>query len=306
MMYRERENCGASLDPGEICDCRTEEAQLPAILCVQKPVIVENLDSVRNRLDGLISEVRGLPQDNESLKKVKKLRADLNKEKERYEAQRKEARRIVLAPYERANKKYEEYISGPYSSADQTLKEWVDNYQNGIKQKCEDDLREYFYELRSANHVEWLPYERCGVVVDLASAKQKTPKKLREQLAQFVARVASDVDRIAEMDDSEEIMVEYQKSLNVADSIGIVLERHRRIQAQREAAQAREAAKTADAAAIQKVEAVAPPVAVPPPQKEKRYKIAFTLHPTEAQMEKLRPVLRGLKDFLAQEGILYE
>ena len=122
-MYRECENCGASLDPGEICDCRTEEAQLPAICCTQQPVIVENLDSVRNRLEGLISEVMGFPQDDESLKKVKKLRADLNKEKERYEAQRKDVKRIVLAPYERANKKYEEYISGPYASADQTLKE---------------------------------------------------------------------------------------------------------------------------------------------------------------------------------------
>ena len=70
MMYRECENCGASLDPGEICDCRTEEAQLPAICCTQQPVIVENLDSVRNRLDGLISEVRGFPQDDESLKAV--------------------------------------------------------------------------------------------------------------------------------------------------------------------------------------------------------------------------------------------
>ena len=92
----------------------------------------------------------------------------------------------------------------------------------------------------------------------------------------------------------------------MADSVGIALERHRRIQAQREAAQAREAAKTAEAAAIQKVEAVAPPVAVPPQQQEKRYKITFTLHPTESQLEKLRPVLRNLKDFLNQEGIRYE
>ena len=69
-MYRECANCCASLDPGEICDCRTEEVQLPAICCTQQPVIVENLNSVRNRLEGLISEVRGFPQDDECRKAV--------------------------------------------------------------------------------------------------------------------------------------------------------------------------------------------------------------------------------------------
>ena len=229
-MYRECENCGSSLDPGEICDCRTEETQLPAILCVQKPVIVENLDSVRNRLEGLISEVSEFPQDDESMKKVKKLRADLNKEKERYEAQRKEAKRIVLAPYEQANKKYEEYISGPYSSADQTLKEWVDNYQNGIKQKCEADLRAYFDELCSANGIDFIPFHRCGVSVDMAMARQKEPRKAMDAIYNFVKAVRADMDTIAGMEDAGEVMAEYRKYPVLSEAVLTVTRRKQELE----------------------------------------------------------------------------
>lgn len=279
---------------------------VPMLVCTQPPVISENLMDLQERVNSITEMIIQLPKEPESVPQVKKARADLRKYFDSLEEQRKAVKSAVMAPYNEAEAKYKSLVSGPIQHADRLCKDFVDGVESTMKRECEASLRDYFDELRAANHVEFLKYEQSGIVVDMASAKQKTPKKLREQLVQFVARVASDVDRIAEMDDSEEIMVEYQKTLNVADSIGTVLDRHRRIQAQREAAQAREAAKTAEAAAIQKVEAVAPPVAVPPPQQEKRYKITFTLHPTESQLEKLRPVLRNLKDFLNQEGIRYE
>lgn len=279
---------------------------VPMLVCTQPPVISENLMDLQERVNSITEMIIQLPKEPESVPQVKKTRADLRKYFDSLEEQRKAVKSAVMAPYNEAEAKYKALVSGPIQQADKLCKDFVDSVESTMKRECEASLRDYFDELRAANHVEFLKYEQSGIVVDMASAKQKTPKKLREQLVQFVARVASDVDRIAEMDDSEEIMVEYQKTLNVADSIGTVLDRHRRIQAQREDAKAREAARAAEAESVQKVEAVAPPVAVPPPQQEKRYKITFTLHPTESQLEKLRPVLRNLKDFLNQEGIRYE
>lgn len=279
---------------------------VPMLVCTQPPVISENLMDLQERVNSIIEMIIQLPKEPESVPQVKKTRADLRKYFDSLEEQRNAVKSAVMAPYNEAEAKYKSLVSGPIHQADKLCKDFVDGVESTMKRECEASLRDYFDELRAANHVEFLKYEQSGIVVDMASAKQKTPKKLREQLVQFVARVASDVDRIAEMDDSEEIMVEYQKTLNVADSIGTVLDRHRRIQAQREDAKAREAARAAEAESVQKVEAVAPPVAVPPPQQEKRYKITFTLHPTESQLEKLRPVLRNLKDFLNQEGIRYE
>ena len=279
---------------------------VPMMVCTQPPVISENLMDLQQRVNTIIEMISQLPKTPESVPQVKKARADLRRYFDSLDEQRKAVKAAVMAPYNDAEAKYKSLVSDPIKKADSLCKDFVDGVELSMKQECESGMREYFNELLVAHHVEFLKYEQAGIVVDMASAKQKTSKKLREQLVQFVARVASDVDRISEMDDSDEIMVEYQKSLNVADSIGIVLERHRRIQAQREAAKAREFAKAAEAEAVQKVEAVAPPVSVTPPQQEKRYKITFTLHPTEAQFEKLRPVLRNLKDFLNQEGIRYE
>lgn len=279
---------------------------VPMLVCTQQPVISENLVDLQERVASIADMVNQLPRVPDSVPQVKKARADLRKYFDSLEEQRKAVKAAVMAPYNEAEAKYKALVSGPIQNADRLCKDFVDDVELDMKQACENGLRDYFDELRAANHVEFLKFEQAGIAVDMASAKQKTPKKLREQMVQFVARVASDVDRIAEMDDAEEIMVEYQKSLNVADAIGIVLDRHRRIQAQREAAQVRSTAKAAEAEAVRKVDAVAPPVAVPPPHQEKRYKIAFTLHPTESQLDKLRPVLRNLKDFLNQEGIRYE
>ena len=276
---------------------------VPMLVCTQPPVISENLMDLQDRVNSISEMVSELPMNAESVPQVKKARADLRKYFETLEEQRKAVKAAVVAPYNEAEEKYKALVSGPIQRTDRLCKDFVDAVESAMKQECKDGLREYFDELRAANHIEFLKFEQAGIVVDMASAKQKTPKKLREQLVQFVARVASDADRIAEMDDSDEIMVEYQKTLNVADAIGTVMDRHRRIQAQRDAAAAREAIKAAEAEAVQKVEAaVAPPVEMPREaamEPEKQFRCTFTVTAT-------KPKLKRLKEFLNQEGIRYE
>lgn len=274
---------------------------VPMLVCTHPPVISENLMDLQQRVNTIIEMISQLPKTPESVPQVKKARADLRRYFDSLDEQRKAVKAAVMAPYNDAEAKYKSLVSDPIKKADRLCKDFVDGVELSMKQECEYSLREYFNELLVANHVEFLKYEQAGIVVDMASAKQKTPKKLREQLVQFVARVASDVDRIAEMDDSEEIMVEYQKTLNVADAIGTVLDRHRRIQAQREAAEARAAAKTAEAAAIHKVEAISPTVNVQTqPPDEVIDRCTFTV------IGATRQQLRKLKEYLKQEGIRYE
>lgn len=154
--FRECEICGAALDPGEKCDCgethdNGNEKYLPAIRCTQPPVIAENLDSVRENLEILLADISTLPQDDDALKYVKQIRANLSKDFDRMETQRKAVKRQVMEPYEQAEKKYNECIKGPYKAADERLKEWVDTYQDNLKKKCADSLREYFDELCQMN-----------------------------------------------------------------------------------------------------------------------------------------------------------
>lgn len=272
------------------------------IRVAQLPVIEEQLRSVKSAVDARVMEALAMECTEDTVQTVKAERAELRKQFDDLEERRKAVKAAVMGPYNQFEAVYKECISDAFKGADASLKRKIDDVEGEIKRRCEDDLRAYFDELCLAHHIGFLRFEQAGVKVGIADAKQKTPKKLREQLVQFVARAASDVDRIADMDDAEEIMVEYQKSLNLADAIGTVLDRHRRIQAQREAAQARESIKAAEAEAVRKVDAVAPPVEAPKEataEPQKQFRCTFTVTAT-------KPQLKRLKEFLNQEGIRYE
>lgn len=221
--FKECELCGAALDPGEKCDCA--QSNLPAIRCTQPPIISENLDSVRQNLETLLAEVSALPQNDDSLKYVKQVRANLSKDFEQMEVQRKAVKKQVLEPYDLANQKYTEYISGPYKEADSKLKKWVDDYQNGIKQKCEAALREYFDELCQANGIDFLTFGYCGVAVDMAMARQKEPRKAMEQIYNTVMNVRSDMDAILKMEDAEDIMAAYRRNPSLSDVVVAINEK---------------------------------------------------------------------------------
>ena len=248
--FKECEVCGAALDPGEKCDCGGGES-LPAIRCTQPPIIVENLDSVRQNLEILLADISTLPQNDEALKYVKQIRANLAKDFERMEIQRKAAKKQVMEPYDTANEKYQAYVAAPYKEADARLKKWVDDYQNGMKQTCEDTLLAYFDELCRANGIDFLPFSYCGVVVDMAMARKKDPTKAIDQIYNCVMRVRSDMDAILKMEDAEEIMAAYRRNPSLSEVVvavnqqkhdrermRIFLEEQRQQQEQQSAAQA--------------------------------------------------------------------
>ena len=277
------------------------------IQVVQLPVIEERLRSMKEAVIDQTAAAMALVCNDETLAQVRAVRADLNKTFSDLEEQRKAVKKAVMGPYEAFEKVYKECITEPFKNADAVLKEKVSEVENGIKAECEAKMREYFSELCAAERVDWLKFEWVGLKIDLATARQKSHAKLREQIAGFVVGVAQAVNTISKMEDAEEIMAEYRQCLDMGRAIGIVQDRHQRIEEERQAAEARRAAQEAQAAAVQKVEAVAPPIVLEPPvaapaphqEDEKVYKCSFTVHATKAQ-------LKRLKDFMMQEGIRYE
>ena len=226
--YTECAECGAHLDPGEQCDCQAESKN--AIRCIQAPIISENLLSVRCRLDALLADISVLPRTEESLKYIRQTRANLNRDFDQLESQRKAVKKQVLAPYEAAEAKYKELVSDPYKAADSVLKNWVDSYQAEMKQPCEDELRSYFDELCAANGIDFFPFYRCGVAVDMATARQKEPRKAMDQIYNTVMSIRADMDSILSMDHAEEIMAEYRKYPVLSEAVQAVHTRHQESQ----------------------------------------------------------------------------
>lgn len=282
-------------------------ANTSLIQVVQLPVIEERLRSMKEAVERQTTDAMALVVNDNTLTQVRKVRADLNKTFTDLEEQRKAVKKAVMGPYEAFEKVYKECITEPFKQADTSLKDRVTAVEDGIKAECEAKMREYFSELCAAERVDWLKFEWAGLKIDLATARQKSHAKLREQIAGFVVGVAQAVNTISKMEDAEEIMAEYRQTLDMGRAIGIVQDRHQRIEKERQAAEARRAAQDALLIATQKVDSIEPPTVLEPPvaapspkqENEKVYKCTFTALGSKAQ-------LKRLKEFMMQEGIRYE
>ena len=262
----------------------------------QLPIIEERLRAVKELVDKTVADAMALVCTEETVQSVKSTRADLNRQFQDLETQRKSVKAAVLEPYERFEVVYRECVSDAFRRADADLKQKINDVEGSMKRQCEAGLREYYTELCMAHQIDFVPFERTGVIVSMADAKSKTqpPKRLREQLSEFAARVDADMAVISTMDGAEEILAEYKLSLDAAAAVMTVQERHRRIEAEKAAKAAREEAKAQEAEAVKKVEAFAPPV-----QKEPEVRCTFTVTAT-------KPRLKRLKEFMNMEGIKYE
>ena len=271
------------------------------IKVTQLPIIEEQLRSAKEYVDKTVAGALALVCTEETVQTVKAARAELNKQFSLLEDQRKGVKAAVLDPYNQFEAIYKECVSDAYKRADAALKQKIADVENGMKRQCEAGLREYFTELCMAHHIDFLTFEQTRVTVSLADAKSKTqpPKKLKEQLVQFVTSVAAEVEALSSMDNAAEILAEYKLSLDAARAIGTVQERHRRIEAERAAREERAAVKAREAEAVKKVEAFAPPVEQETAEPERVFRCKFMVRATKSQLKKL-------KEFMNTEGNIYE
>ena len=262
----------------------------------QPPIIVERLHLLKEKWEKSSEDAEAMVCTEETVQACKAARAELNKEFDILEEKRKAVKQAILEPYNAFEAVYKECVTEPRNRAISSYSTKINEVEAEQKRRCEEGLRDYFAELCVVHHLDWLEYERAGIKVDMASAKAKTPAKLRKQLMEFVVSIAESVERVSALDDANEIMVEFKRTLNATDAICTVQERHRRIEEQRKAQETRAAAVQQEAEAVRRVEALAPPVQAEP---QKTVKCTFTVRTT---MDKLKK----LKEFLETEGIQYE
>lgn len=293
---RECEFCGAALDPQEVCDCRNStEPQEIALRCVTPPVISENLTAITAYVDNALAQLAALPRDKDGCNTAKTLRADLRRRFDALEDQRKAVKSAVMGPYNAAERVYKEKISTPINAADKQFKDWIDSYQNEIKQNCREELQLYFNELCDALHIDFVTFDQTGVVVDMATANLKDPKKARNAIHDFLNRIEDDRRTISTMEHAEEIMAEYRLTLSLSAAIAAVTDRHKRTeQATQDLEEAQQ--RTAQAEHTRQTLYVEAPEIIPT---EEEYSVTFTV---TAPLLKLK----ALKAYLESNHFTYE
>lgn len=274
----------------------TELTALPVLECTQVPIIVENLMDMAASYQAKKDYIATLPRDDEGMKAVKALRAEARKEFEELDAKRKEVKQKVMEPYNKAETIFKNFVTKPFNRLDEACKEFSDSVEGEMKTRREKELKEYFSELCATKGIHWLPWERIGFKVDMATARLKEPKKAMETIKGKVEKICSDLDTLSQMDGSPEYLAEYESCLDVAESI-------RRVNARREAqkiaeenraqreARAQQSSLVREALKVANVGTVVAP--------EKKFRVTFTVTAT-------MPMLRGLKAWLEDKKIEYQ
>ena len=105
------------------------------IVVKQLPIIQEQLKQLSEEIDEKVANAKSLVCTEETVKEVKQVRADLNKEFKDLENQRKLVKEQVLEPYMQFEEVYKQYVSDKYKEADIELKNKVESVENELKSK---------------------------------------------------------------------------------------------------------------------------------------------------------------------------
>lgn len=193
------------------------------IIVKQLPQIEEHLKDLSTEIDRKVENAKSLVCTEESIKTIKQIRADLNKEFKELETQRKNVKEQILAPYIQFEEVYKTYISEKYKSADVDLKQKIDTTENELKKQKEQEIKDYFEEYKTANNIDFVTYEQTKINVTLTASK----KSLKEQAKKFIDEIVDDLKLVETQDCKEEILVEYKQTLNISRAIQDVANRHK-------------------------------------------------------------------------------
>lgn len=268
----------------------------------QLPIIVEQLHEVKAEVTAKVEQALSLVCTEDTVKDVKKVRSELNKELKDYEERRKAVKKAIMTPYEQFETVYKDCISDTYKKADTELKGKIDSVENELKEEKKAEVKGYFDEYLTATGIDFVTFENAHINVTLSASM----KSLKEQAKAFIDKIVDDLNVINTQEHKDDILYEYKASLNVSAAITTVTNRYKAVEAAKAREEERKAREQAEAEAAAKVEsvveAVVPPTVepiAPPVEEEKTYTLKFTVRGT-------MPRLKALKEFLNNGGYDYE
>lgn len=275
------------------------------IVVKQLPQIEEHLQTIKTQVTEKVNAALSLICTEDTIKSVKAVRADLNKDLKEFEERRKAVKKAIMTPYEAFESVYKDCISDTYKKADVELKAKIDSVENELKVQKTAEVKGYFDEYRDskiANGITWIGFANANINVTLSASM----KSLKEQAKSFIDRICDDLSLIDTQEHKDEILYEYKQSLNVSSAITTVANRYKAIEAakaEEEERKAREQAEAEAAAKVEKVvETLTPPTAepiAPPVEKEPVLTVSFKVSGTRAELKKL-------KEFLTVNNYKYE
>lgn len=264
------------------------------IILEQLPVIKYHLEQLSIEIKEKVDRANSLYVGEETVKDVKKVRADLNKEFNELETQRKAVKQAIMSKYDEFEEIYKKNVSDLYKQADSTLKEKIDNVENQLKLEKENELREFAEQHIISNNIQDIvKFEDIGLNITLSASI----KSLKEQVLEFINKVVGELKLIDMEEYRDEILYEYNQTLNFVDSKTKVVERHKQLEELKKQQEEKLEQEKQEGKVVEKIEEVVAPKEII--EDSEVIKVSFTLTGTKEQIKKV-------KDLIMELGIEYE
>ena len=204
-----------------------EEQTNELIVLEQLPIIKATLENLSIEIKEKVDRVNSLVVNEETVKEVKQVRANLTKEFNELESQRKQVKQAIMQKYDEFEEIYKENVSNLYKQADADLKEKIDNVENQLKEEKKEELELFAKEYFDVNNIKSIVcFDDIGLNITLSSSM----KSLKEQIIAFCERIVNDLKLIELEEYKDEILVEYKKNLDFSKSKLEVITRHKMLE----------------------------------------------------------------------------
>ena len=275
------------------------------ILVRQLPIIEEQLKSISAEIDEKVALAESLVCSEDSVKEIKKIRAEFNKSFEELEEQRKAVKTAIMTPYTDFEAVYRQYVSDKYNAADATLKTKIGRVEEELKARKMKQVREYFNEYALSCHVEdYADFDRqmAGLRASYSMPEFKRICHARiDPLASGLKAIDAQPEELR-----AEILAEFRKSLSATEAMRVVSERRKAVEEQERRSKEREALQAAEDAAVAKVETAMPAPLTPPKEAAEENKDDDPLLTVRFAVTAKRSRLIELKKYLDDGGYQYE
>lgn len=260
----------------------------------QMPIVFEQLEKIGALIEESTKDLDKLECTEENKQEVKKRRTEINNTLKVFEDRRKEIKSKLLEPYEVFNTKYENECKTKLENASSLLKEKIDTIESQQLAEKEKELKEFANQyLEEYNIKGFIEYEDIPINITLSASI----KSLKEQILTFIEKVDSDLKLIGMEEYKEEILIEYNRTLDFVDSKTKVLERHRQLEELKKQQEEIHNKMQEEEKVAEKVEEIVAPKEII--QDDEVIKVSFTLTGTKEQIKKI-------KDLIVELGIEYE
>lgn len=279
-----------------------QELNINEIVKIEKmAVIKQQLDKVESFID---EKVKDIPEvlkqleemtDKEKEEKkgeIKKYRTYLNNIKNQLEDKRKEIKTEISKPYDDFNEYYSNGVKIKLEQGIEQLNNVVNDIENKQKEEMENELRTFAQNWFVSKGIEnFVKFEDIGLKINVTS----TMKNLKQQIITFCEKVFSDIQLIDLEEYKEEILFEYQNTLDFAKSKMLVVNRHSAINAIKNIQDIKQEQEKQEEKIVEKVEEITIPKEII--EDDELLKVTFTIETTKQNILELKKWLneRGIK-----------